>query len=66
MYGMRVNPARVQAGDSIATKFDPDTMQVRKTRTVKRVGFCPGKPENVHLDHECYDTRFSTIVVPIK
>lgn len=68
--GTVVNPATIQVGDSIATKtkvvgFDPETgadiISVVKSRKVKRVGFC-SKPENYHLDHECYDTRFATVV----
>ena len=61
MYGTRVNPASIQPNDKLAVKYDPITLQVSKTRTVKKVGFC-SKPECVHLDHECYDTRFSTVV----
>lgn len=68
--GVRVNPISIQPGDSIATRTrlsqDPktglDIIKVSQDRKVKTVGFCPSQPEFVHIDHECYDTRFSTIV----
>lgn len=63
-YGVRVNPVTVKEGSLVATKYDPYTLEIKKTRQVKKVDFCPGKPENFHVDHECYDTRFSTIVIP--
>lgn len=67
MFGHRVNPADVREGDKISTKHQelPDgSIRIIKTRDVKRVSFC-GKAENVHLDHECHDTRFSTVIVPL-
>jgi len=60
-FGTIVNPAAIQEGDSIATKYNPHTLEIVKSRKVRRVAFC-SKPECVHLDHECYDTRFSTVV----
>ena len=62
MYGIEVNPAQIQVGDSIATRYDRDTLRVIKARKVRRVSICPGKPECIHLDHECYDVRFATVV----
>lgn len=63
MIGIRVNPASVVEGTRIATKFDEQTLRIIKTREVRRVSFC-NTPECIHLDHECYDTRFSTVVIP--
>lgn len=71
--GRRVNPAAVRDGDRIATKTrtnPDDTVTVVKTRQVKRVhrynlaskdSTC--RPECVHLDHECYDTRFASVIL---
>lgn len=64
--GTYVNPAAVREGDKIATKFDKYTLRIAKTRTVQSAGFFEGKPENYHIDGECYDTRFSNVVVPLK
>lgn len=67
MFGHRVNPASVRPGDKIATKFQEladGTIRIIKTRDVKSVSTC-NKAENFHLDHECHDTRFSTIIVPL-
>lgn len=69
MAATRVSPAQVKAGNKIATKyqeFDNGDIRVIKTREVKKVEFCSSKPENVHLDHECYDSRFSTIILANK
>lgn len=66
MLGTQVNPTAVKKGDKLATKhrLNADgSIQVIKTRDVKRVEFCPGKPELFHIDGECYDTRFSTVVI---
>lgn len=65
MLGIHVNPATLRPGDKIATKTQDIAEGVRiiKTRDVKRVETC-SKLENVHVDGECYDTRFSTVVVP--
>ena len=49
-----VSPASIRPGDKILTGHG-------KTRTIKRVSVCAGKAECVHLDHECYDMRFSTV-----
>lgn len=59
--GTIVNPAVIQVGDEIATKYNPHTLEIQKSRKIKRVGFC-SVPEKIHLDHECYDTRFATVV----
>lgn len=71
MNGVRVNPAVIQPKDRVATKFtvraegtEFETIEIHKSREIKKTSFCPGKPEMVHLDHECYDTRFSTVIVP--
>ncbi len=67
MLGITVNPASVRDGGRIATKSRPitdDHHEIIKSRVVKRVQWCDSKPECVHLDHECYDTRFSTVIVP--
>lgn len=70
MFGTEVNPASVMKGDTIATKwkerYDPETDSTRiaviHSRKVKDVKFCPMQPEFFHLDGDCYDTRFSTVV----
>ena len=69
MIGTEVNPAMIRKGDRLAnkTRNHPDgTIEVLTSRVVKRVEMCPGKPEFVHLDHECYDTRFSSVVKGVK
>lgn len=66
MFGIVRNPSQVREGDKLATKTHHNsdgTITVFKTRVVKKVEFCPGKVECFHIDHECYDTRFSTVVV---
>lgn len=70
MFGTVVNPIAIQPGNSIATKSrlttDPGTGDdihvVIKARKVRKTEFCPGKPEMFHLDGECYDTRFATVI----
>lgn len=70
MFGIEVNPSLIQKGDTIATKhkdvYDPETDSTRPrvihTRKVKDVKFCPTQPEFFHLDGDCYDTRFSTVI----
>jgi len=52
-FSESVNPARIRPGDRIVTGRG-------KSRVVKSVGAC-GKLECIHLDHECYDTRFSSV-----
>lgn len=68
MQGIRVNPISVREGQKIATRhqerFD-GSITVIKSRPVKKVEFCPGKPECFHLDGECYDTRFSTVIIAV-
>jgi hypothetical protein len=73
MLGTIVNPAVVRPGDSIATKYrhdfdedDNEIIIVSHTRPVKKANFCPTQPEFFHLDHECYDTRISTVVLAQK
>jgi len=61
MFGTIVNPAQIQPGDEIAVKWDPNTLEIKRSRKIKSVRFC-SKPENIHLDHECYDTRFNTVI----
>jgi len=71
--GTRVNPFAIEAGDSIATKYhtttDPktgdDIIIVSKSREVRRVAECT-VPEKIHLDGECYDGRFATVIKPNK
>lgn len=66
MFGTVLNPMQVREGDRLATKhrerFD-GSVEVFKTRQVKKVEICGSKIECVHIDHECYDSRFSTVVV---
>lgn len=49
-----VNPAAVQPGDTL-------NLGKGRTRKVKHVSFCKTQPECVHLDSECYDTRYTTV-----
>ena len=74
MYGTRVNPMTVAPGSRIATSFafshndthtGDEVLHIKKTRVVKKVSFCESSPESVHLDHECYDSRFTTVVKPL-
>lgn len=66
MKHMFVNPAGIKSGDKIATKYDLDDFgnvtAVKRTRKVGYVSSC-SRPEFVHLDAECYDTRFSRVVL---
>ena len=67
MLGIEVNPYSVRPGGKIATKTQETAdglIRIIKSREIKRVSPCATSPEAVHLDHECYDTRFSTVVVP--
>lgn len=56
-----VNPAAVRGGNKLVTS-NPGAPRTT-TRTVKRVAWCDSSPEHVHLDHECYDTRFTSVRV---
>lgn len=65
MIGTEVNQAAIRKGDSIATKVRTDsegTIHVLRSHVVRHVSLCPGKPECVHLDAECYDTRFASVI----
>lgn len=69
MLGIEVNPANVLKGDSVATQFrhthdsnGKKIIKVSKSRKIGYVGFCPTQPESVHLDNDCYDTRFTTVI----
>jgi len=60
MLATATNPYHVRPDTKICTSTRTDdngVVHVIKTRTVKNVVPCPSKPENVHLDHECYDSR---------
>lgn len=68
--GIEVNPAGVLKGDSIAIssrrsvdeKTGAKIIIVNKSKKVGSVGFCPTQPEAIHIDNECYDTRFTTVI----
>lgn len=68
--GIEVNPASVLKGDSVAIRHHRSVDEktgakiiiVSKSTKVNYVGFCPTQPEFVHIDGECYDTRFSTVI----
>lgn len=65
MYGIKVNPMTVREGQQVATKYAErwnGNIEVFKSREVKHVAVC-SKPENVHIDGECFDSRFSTVVI---
>ena len=73
MHGIRVNPMLVRPDDKIATQYTiledfatgEEIIKVKKAREVKRVQTC-FTPEKIHLDHECYDTRFGTVILVVK
>jgi len=64
MQGRHVNPLLINKGDTIATSFlgIGDRITIVKSHKVKRVEMCPIAPEKVHIDQECHDSRFSTVV----
>lgn len=55
------NPSEIRVGDKIVLRRD-NTGKITKTRTVKKIAGC-GKAECIHIDHECYDMRFSRVDV---
>lgn len=61
MNATAVNPAQVRPGDEIATSDKATVDRPGKTRKVRKVEFC-SDASKIHLDGECYDTRFSTII----
>lgn len=65
MLGKRVNPMAILPKGRIATKWNESedgVITIKAQREVKRVTEC-SDPNKVHLDGECYDSRFSTVVV---
>jgi hypothetical protein len=52
--------SRIRPGDVI--KAIPGERHNEKARKIGKVEPCPGNPESVHLDHECYDMRFTTFL----
>jgi len=63
----KVNPMAVRQGDTIAQhSAAKDMPRLNTRRKVKRVSPCAGNPNMIHLDHECYDTRFSVVWVQVK
>ena len=65
MFGIEVNPFDVEVGDKLATKTRKtwEGPVVLKSREVKGVMTCPTQPECRHIDGECYDARFTTLVI---
>lgn len=65
MQGIELNPFQVEPGDMIATKFRKtyEGIQILKSHKVRDVVTCPSKPECRHIDGECYDARFSTVII---
>lgn len=61
VFGTEVNPGTIRQGDHIAVRYNKRNLQILASREVKKVEPC-SKPEMIHLDNECYDTRFSTVV----
>lgn len=59
MKTITVNPSTIRKGDRIAT--GPN-----KSRVIRRVDKCETQPEAIHLDQECYDSRFNTIQKVVK
>lgn len=47
------NPMLIRKGDIVNTGGGKHKVQA--------VTPCESKPECVHIDHECYDARFSTV-----
>ena len=65
MAGMFVRPSEICKGDRIATVFrerHDGEISIVKSHEVKKVEFCKSKPEMIHIDSDCYDNRFSTLV----
>lgn len=63
---LSVNPMHVRRGDKLVThgaSFSNGTSKAVKTRTVANVGICGTNANCFHIDHECYDTRFSSVKV---
>lgn len=54
MSTIEVAPGQVRAGDTLV-------LGKGRTRKVKTVEFCQSRPMCIHIDHECYDVRFSTV-----
>ena len=63
MKHIMLPPNEIVQGDKIVTKFKRDG-SIQTTRKVEKVGICQGQwRTHVHIDGECYDTRFSLIPV---
>jgi len=63
----KVNPMAVRPGDTIAQhSVTKDAPVLNTRRKVKHVSTCKGDPNKVHLDHQCYDSRFSVVWVQVK
>jgi hypothetical protein len=56
--------SRIHEGDVIAAYVGEgeNFRQVSRPAKVEKLSFCPGKPENVHLGHHCYDMRITTFM----
>lgn len=53
------NPMIVQIGDNIVT--GPGN----KSTKITHKEFCPTQPESVHLNHICFDSRFTTVALVV-
>jgi len=63
----KVNPMAVREGDTIMQHNPNRNAPISTTiRKVKRVSSCSGDANKVHLDHQCYDSRFSMVWVQVK
>lgn len=66
MYGTAVNPLAIRKGDKIATasRINNDgTITVVKSHEVKRAEPCGRHPFHTHIDADCYDSRFATVIL---
>lgn len=70
MFGTAVSVTEIRSGDQIASKSEElipgELYLIHKTRTINSAGPCGSKTGFIHLDGECYDPRFSSVVIPKK
>lgn len=52
-----VNPSEIRKGDKVLSSATGS-----KPHAVRNAGPCPSKPEMWHIDGDCYDIRFSTVI----
>lgn len=56
-----VTPNRIRTGDYVtATTHEGAPLMKAKA---EKVEFCNSHPENIHLNHHCFDMRFTIFMV---